>query len=210
VKRVLITTALLASLCAAPVSADPDFRLTYRNGVARAEIVGDWRHSRYTVWRAAAVAGPFERLSDADVLCVGPCFVDDYSAVGGRTYFYRFDLVPAEGAPTSFGPYPATIAAERVRGLSAAFYPNPGRGPTDVTLFAAERPGTTLGAEAALFDLLGRRVKTLYHGPLAAGPTRVRWDGRDEQGGELRAGLYLLRLATWDGRVAVTRVARTR
>ena len=208
-KRFVITTALAAALWAMPVTAEPEFRLTYPNGVPRAEIVGDWRHSRYSVSRAAAMSGPFERLGEGDVLCVGPCFVDDYSAVGGRTYFYRFDLMLPQGAAATFGPYPATVS-ERIRTLSAAVFPNPGHGPSEVTLFAAGRPGITVGGEAALFDLVGRRVRTLFHGPLSSGPTRLRWDGRDEQGREMRAGIYLLRLATWDGRVAVTRVARTR
>ena len=209
-KRFVITTALAAALCATPVSAEPEFRLTYPNGVPRAEITGDWRHSRYSVWRAAAVSGPFERLGEGDVLCVGPCFVDDYSAAGGRTYFYRFDLLLADGSFATFGPYAAAILSNRMRALSAAVFPNPGHGSTEVTLFASGRPGTTVGGEAALFDMSGRRVRTLFHGPLSSGPTRLRWDGRDEHGQELRAGLYLLRLATWDGRVAVTRVARTR
>ena len=209
-KRALVTTALLATLCTAPAGADPRFRLSYPNGVPRAEITGDWSNSYYTVRRASDVAGPFEQLGSADVLCMGPCYLDDYSAVGGRTYYYRFDLVLAQGGVATFGPYPATIAPERMRSVSAAVFPNPGRGPADVTLFVAGRPGATLGAEVALFDLGGRRVKTVFHGALNAGQTRVRWDGLDHEGRELRTGLYLLRLATWDGRVSVTRVARTR
>ena len=209
-KRALITTALLASLCAAPVAADPTFRVTYPNGVPRLEILGDWSNSYYTVSRAAEVGGPFERLGANEVLCMGACYVDDYSALGGRTYFYRFDLVLAQGGVASFGPYPATIAPERMKTLSATVAPNPGRGPANVTLFVAGRPGATQGGEAALFDLSGRRVKTIFHGTLNAGPTRVRWDGLDDQGRELRSGLYLLRLASWDGRVSVTRIARTR
>lgn len=209
-KRFIITTALAVALCATPVSADPEFRLTYPNGVPRVEIVGDWRYSRYSVSRANTLSGPFERLGEGDVLCLGPCFVDDYSALGGRTYFYRFDLMLGDGSAATFGPYTAPIVADRMRLLSAAVFPNPGQGPAEVTLFAAGRPGTTLGGEAALFDLGGRRVRTLFHGPLSLGATRLRWDGRDDHGQELRAGLYLLRLATWDGRIAVTRVARTR
>lgn len=209
-KRFVIATALAAALCATPVSAEPDFRLTYPNGVARVQITGDWRLSRFTVSRAAAVSGPFERVGEGDVLCVGPCFVDDYSAVGGRTYFYRFQLQLADGTSATFGPYAAAIASDQVRALRATVFPNPGQGTTEVTLFAAGRPGTTVGGEAALFDLSGRRLRTLFHGPLSSGPTRLSWDGRDEDGRELRAGLYLLRLATWDGRVAVTRVIRSR
>ena len=209
-KRVVAATMLCIALAAGPTQASPEFRLSYPNGIPRAEILGDWRYSHYTVWRAPASAGPFMRVGDADVQCVGPCYVDDYSARGGRTYYYRFDVVTPEGGAQSFGPYLAVIASDRVHPLSAAITPNPGRGPAEVHVFAAGAPGSAIGAEVALFDLQGRRMKTFFHGPLAAGPTRLAWDGRDDHGIELRAGLYLLRVASWDGRSTVIRVARTR
>ena len=209
-KRAVLAAALCTMLVAGPAPASPEFRLSYPNGIPRAEISGDWSHSHYTVWRASAPEGPFARLGDADVLCVGPCFIDDYSAIGGRTYYYRFDLVTPAGGAVSFGPYFAAISPDRARPFSAAITPNPGHGPAEVRLFAAGPAGATIGAEVALFDLQGRRRKTMFHGPLAAGPTRLSWDGRDDHGFELRAGLYLLRVVSWDGRSAVTRVVRTR
>jgi len=209
-KRAIVTSLLCAALYAGPGAASPEFRMTYPNGVPRAEISGDWRHSHYTVWRASAASGPFARVSDSDVLCVGPCFADDFGAVGGRTYSYRFDLVLPDGGFVSFGPYAATVSAELARPISARVSPNPGRGPARVTLFVAGQPGSTLGAEVAMFDLQGRRARTLFHGALAAGRTLVDWDGRDDAGAELRAGIYLLRVASWDGRTSVTRVVRSR
>ena len=209
-RRVVLAAALCTVLAVGPSAAGPEFRLSYPNGIPRAELTGDWRYSHYSVWRATAAAGPFTRLGDADVLCIGACFVDDYSALGGRTYYYRFDLIPPAGGAVSFGPYLAAISSDLARPLSAAITPNPGRGPAVVKVFAAAPAGTTIGAEVALFDLQGRRMKTLFHGPLAAGPTRLAWDGRDDHGSELRAGLYLLRVASWDGRTFVARVARAR
>src|SRR5262245_30931658 len=209
-KRTLLTAAFLISLCGSPSSANPEFRVSYPNGIPRVEINGDWRHSHYSVWRAETADGPFVRLGDADVLCVGPCSLDDYWAVGGRTYVYRFDLILPAGGAVSFGPYVATMARDRIRQLSATVTPNPGRGAADVTLFASGPPGTTTGVEAALFDLQGRRVRTFFHGPMTSGPTRLRWDCLDDQGPAMRAGPYLLRMLSWDGRSSVTRVARTR
>ena len=209
-KRTIAAAVLCVALTAGSVAAAPEFRMLYPNGVPRAEISGDWRHSHYTVWRAPAAQGPFTLISDSDVLCLGPCFVDDFDAVPGRTYVYRFDLVLGDGTAVSFGPYVATISAELARPLSAAVSPNPGRGAARVTLFMASAPGATVGAEAALFDLQGRRLNTLFRGALAAGATRFDWDGRTTDGRDLRAGLYLLRVATSDGRTFVTRVVRSR
>ncbi len=209
-KRAIVAAALCAALTAGPSSAAPEFRMLYPNGVPRAEISGDWRHSHYTVWRAPAAQGPFTLISDSDVLCLGPCFVDDFGAVPGRTYVYRFDLVLGDGTPVSFGPYLATISAELARPLGAAVSPNPGRGAARVTLFVAAAPGASVGAEATLFDLQGRRMSTLFRGALVPGATRLDWDGRADDGRDLSAGLYLLRVATSDGRTFVTRVVRSR
>jgi hypothetical protein len=46
--------------------------------------------------------------------------------------------------------------------------------------------------EARVVDLLGRRVRTLGAGPRAAGLTAWTWDGRDERGRRVGAGVYFL------------------
>lgn len=70
-------------------------------------------------------------------------------------------------------------------------YPSPSSGPTtfEFTLAAAARVSLTL------YDLRGRRVRTLVDRLGAeSGPQRIRWDGRDAEGRELPAGVYLARL----------------
>ena len=47
---------------------------------------------------------------------------------------------------------------------------------------------------AAVFDLDGRRVRTLRSGHATAGVHRATWDGRDDAGRRLASGVYLLRL----------------
>jgi len=49
-------------------------------------------------------------------------------------------------------------------------------------------------AELAIFDVHGRRMRTLLDGPAAAGSHRAIWDGRDERGDLAPAGLYFARL----------------
>jgi hypothetical protein len=63
-------------------------------------------------------------------------------------------------------------------------------------------PRTTLsfGLPAAaagdlqVYDLAGRHVRQLAAGRFAAGTHRIRWDGRDDAGGEVPTGVYLVRL----------------
>jgi flagellar hook assembly protein FlgD len=58
--------------------------------------------------------------------------------------------------------------------------------------------------ELTIIDPAGRRLRTLFSGMQAAGPHVIRWDGLDESGARLPAGLYLARMATGDAR----RIAR--
>ena len=48
-------------------------------------------------------------------------------------------------------------------------------------------------AEVGLYDLNGRRVKTLARGSFAGGQQTVTWDGRDDRGAPVRNGIYFLR-----------------
>ena len=58
-----------------------------------------------------------------------------------------------------------------------------------------------------LFDVAGRRVRSLLRGPLAAGPHFAVWDGRDDDSRKVQAGIYLARLLTPD-RSFVVRLVR--
>lgn len=46
-----------------------------------------------------------------------------------------------------------------------------------------------------VFDLLGRRVRTLTAGALPAGTHTICWDGRDDGGSDLASGVYVARLS---------------
>jgi flagellar hook assembly protein FlgD len=49
-------------------------------------------------------------------------------------------------------------------------------------------------ANVVVFDLAGRRVRTLFDGALEAGTHEWRWDGRDGAGRRVPGGVYLCRI----------------
>jgi hypothetical protein len=53
--------------------------------------------------------------------------------------------------------------------------------------------------EVCVYDLAGRLIRRLHDGALPAGPQRVSWNGRDERGEGVGAGVYMVRVvgATW-------------
>jgi flagellar hook assembly protein FlgD len=46
----------------------------------------------------------------------------------------------------------------------------------------------------AVFDVAGRRVKTLVNEPLGPGPHTVPWNGLDDLGQNVSPGIYMYRL----------------
>ncbi len=94
------------------------------------------------------------------------------------------------GAAVGDGPLAALVA------LSAAA-PNPFRGATRFD-FTLPRPDAV---DLAVFDVAGRRVATLFHGPADAGVHASTWDGRTAEGGLAASGVYRCVLQTSAGRV---------
>ena len=70
-------------------------------------------------------------------------------------------------------------------------YPNPFNPvvaiPLDLAMDAA-------GVSLTMYDVLGQQVRQVWDGPLAAGSHRFVWDGRDEKGKEVAAGVYIYKV----------------
>jgi Tol biopolymer transport system component len=66
-------------------------------------------------------------------------------------------------------------------------YPNPFN-PSTTIEFTLASPGK---ASLAVYDLLGRKVRGLVSGQMAAGSHSVVWNGRDENGKAVSSGIYL-------------------
>lgn len=104
---------------------------------------------------------------------LGPCrlstlFTGVEPPPGGGASIYRTQLLPA--------------------------HPNPMSGTTRLRFTL----GSSGRASLRLFDVTGRLVRTLHDAPLPAGPQELQWDGRGEDGRNVSAGLYFVRLATRD------------
>ena len=76
----------------------------------------------------------------------------------------------------------------KLRGIE----PNPFANGTDVVFSLAQPSQIRL----AVYDAGGRALRTLAGGTMVAGEHRISWDGRDDLGRELGAGIYFLRLTT--------------
>ena len=83
-------------------------------------------------------------------------------------------------------------------------YPNPFNPSVVIPLdLATDAAGVSL----MVYDVLGRRVRQVWDGPLAAGTHRFTWDGRDEAGKGVAAGVYVYKVAV-DGRVEAKKTTK--
>jgi hypothetical protein len=108
-----------------------------------------------------------------------------------RTGVYG-DLGPVVSSPDGLG-RPVPIFALRQN------MPNPFASGTAIEFSVPESKRVTL----AVFNISGRLVRTLVDGEVPAGPSQVRWDGRDGGGNPLASGIYFYRLE--DGQRTITR-----
>jgi hypothetical protein len=95
--------------------------------------------------------------------------------------------VPQPGAPAA-EPAAAPDGAVVVR-LSQND-PNPFAESTEIRFVLTEKALVSLG----VFDIAGRRVRTLAEGTFDAGEHSASWDGRDFLGEAVSAGIYFYRL----------------
>ena len=72
--------------------------------------------------------------------------------------------------------------------------------PLDLATDAAE-------VSLTVYDVLGRRVRQVWDGPLGAGTHRFTWDGRDAAGKGVAAGMYIYQVEV-DGRVEAKKTTK--
>lgn len=118
----------------------------------------------------------------------------------GRMFDPLLVASPECGAPTARDGAPPGAPGIKLELLS-----NPCTSSAAIEL----RMGEPADVGLCLYDALGRRVRQLHRGPLAAGVHLFRWDGRDQRGRPVAAGSYFARLAA-GASVAGTRLVLLR
>jgi flagellar hook capping protein FlgD len=89
----------------------------------------------------------------------------------------------------------------RPHALSVSAYPNPFSSGTMVHYIAPERGRVRV----RVYDTRGHQVATLVNEERSAGPYTVRWDGRDDRGARVGAGVYFL-MVEQAGSMRTTRI----
>lgn len=152
-----------------------------------------WHYAVYKGPDASFVPGTGNRIG----VPTNPAFDD--AAFDGS--YYKVSAIDRHGNESLF----AQLAPGQVVGVTPGTQPEarsffgpcaPNPFATATTLRFGMREAGDVRLE--VFDLTGRRVRTLVSGTRPAGEHSVSWNGRDERGALARPGLYLVRLAADD------------
>ena len=109
---------------------------------------------------------------------------------GAPGFHYALDIMNEDGTQRRA----AEAAAEFPRMVWVVGQPV-GHAPMRIGYAVSQMPGQSNSiVDLSLWDARGRRVRQLAHGLHAAGTEHSEWDLRDEAGGVVSAGLYLVRL----------------
>lgn len=81
------------------------------------------------------------------------------------------------------------------RNLSLSVYPNPFNPATTIRVAAPLREPVRV----EIFDVAGRRVRSLWNAPLGAAERTISWDGRNDAGAPVASGTYFVRAWTRSG-----------
>ncbi|NNF05373.1 MAG: hypothetical protein HKN21_01300, partial [Candidatus Eisenbacteria bacterium] len=97
-------------------------------------------------------------------------------------------------------------------------FPNPTHSNTEIRV-NIPRPASKAGVlgnanqgefkgQIEVFDVRGRRVRTIFDDTLNYGTSQFRWDGRDESGRDVGTGIFFLRASIENQAPITTKLTR--
>jgi hypothetical protein len=150
------------------------------------------KSSKYSLffWHTVNSGGNSNMSPDDTLICTVGQICGGVMEGGGYTMGVGW---ASEGSP------PTKVEEDEDAGIPYAFslsqnYPNPFNPATNIE-FELPRSGP---ARIEVFNILGRKVRTLLDQHMRAGHKLVRWDGRDDQGQEVTSGIYFYRIQAGD------------
>ena len=146
----------------------------------------------FNVYRATSQDGPFACANDDVITPSTPGSFEDTDVWPETTFCYELRAVLTDGSEDVVGTPLAcvTTGGELATRLYAA-YPNPLTSRTNVQFDVRSHAGPVA---LAVYSITGQLVRRLASGPFDRGRHVAIWDGRDERGMAVSAGVYFVRL----------------
>jgi hypothetical protein len=118
----------------------------------------------------------------------------------------RYRLIAINGLGEEYVLGETSVAPALAVDRDIIAYPNPASGPIEILYRVPfDRP-----MDLTIYDLSGRRVRSLVAGRQPVGVQSASWDRRDDSGRDVAAGTYFARLTSGDGFRATERITIVR
>ena len=156
-------------------------------------------HLGFQIQRSTRAEEGYAQVTSTLIEPPGPYRFMDSGVKPGITYFYRLEAIDRAGGIEHFGPRAARVesadASIGLRNFLWPSHPNPfglAGEQAELRFSLAQRTSTTV----RIFDAAGRQVRVLMDSELEEGTHSASWDGRNDAGSMVGAGVYFCRLET--------------
>ncbi len=121
----------------------------------------------------------------------------DSEIISGHIYYYKLYNIDLDGSKESYGPLKIRID-ENIE-IPKSFYvsnsyPNPFNPSTKISFDIPDIEDEFSDLSIIIYDLLGRKVKTLYEGQIAPGSYEIKWNGLNDKNQLVPSGIYIYQL----------------
>ncbi|TPW14651.1 MAG: hypothetical protein FD129_1046 [bacterium] len=114
-------------------------------------------------------------------------FTDEVGGDGGE-FLYRIRTIRTDERVIVSEPLVVSASAVPLAPVVRPVAPNPSGSPVEFVIDSPALGDVTI----SVFDARGAEVRVLHRGPLAAGTSHFSWDGRNETGSAVPAGIYFV------------------
>jgi len=123
----------------------------------------------------------------------------------GKLYWYKLMSVDVNGYTEQFGPVSARAMVIPESFALRQNYPNPFNPSTTIVFELPRTQGKLYHVRLEVFDINGKKVRTLVNGELHPGTYHIVWDRFTDTGQRATSGVYFYRLST-DGFIRTRRM----
>ncbi len=131
----------------------------------------------------------------------------DIDIIPGSDNYYRLSALDNQGNESEYSEELAVIQTGIWNGMGAELptvttikdnYPNPFNSSTTIIYSVANLGPIPAQINIDIYDILGRKVRSLIDDRMEVGIFRISWDGRDDAGDDCPSGVYFARITQWN------------
>lgn len=154
----------------------------------------------FNIYRSETENGEYVRINQRVIPGAGTSqslhsySFNDQDIAAGKTFYYKLSDIDFTGVETMHGPVTATALQQPISYVLEQNYPNPFNGETIIP-FQLKENGTV---KLIIYNLLGQEMRRLVDEEMQAGRHLIHWEGRDQIGQNVPAGIYFYQLIVND------------